>query len=89
MIIDNKAVRENLRDAGCTEQTIELFIKQKGETPGKNHVLEKQRRFLLDRIHEYQKKLDCLDYLIYQLEKKMRSRKVRRFRNIFEQKKGK
>ena len=75
MTINEKAVVQNLRDAGCTEQTIESFMKQKGDVRGRNSVLGKQRKYLLDRIHEHQKRLDCLDYLIYHLEGKSNSRK--------------
>lgn len=30
-------------------------------------LLEKHRKKLLDAVHENQKKIDCLDYLIYQV----------------------
>ena len=32
-------------------------------------LLRRHRKDLLDRIHEQQKALDCLDYLIFQTEK--------------------
>lgn len=31
-------------------------------------ILDKQRQELMDQIHKYQKNLDCLDYLIYELK---------------------
>lgn len=32
-------------------------------------ILARHRRTLLDTIHADQKKIDCLDYLVYQMEK--------------------
>ena len=32
------------------------------------HILKQQRQKLLDEIHNKQKNLDCLDYLIYELK---------------------
>ena len=31
--------------------------------------LSKHRKHLLDQVHVHQKEIDCLDYLIYSLEK--------------------
>ena len=35
-------------------------------------VLFLHRRTLLDAVHENERRIDCLDYLIYQLEKQDR-----------------
>ena len=64
-------LRENLRDAGCDLDTIcrceVLAHKQKkGELM---RVLSLHRRALLDAVHENERRIDCLDYLIYQIEK--------------------
>lgn len=32
-------------------------------------LLSSHRRLLLDRLHKDQKQIDCLDYMVYQLEK--------------------
>ena len=32
-------------------------------------ILSQHRRALLDVIHENERRIDCLDYLIYQIEK--------------------
>jgi len=33
------------------------------------HILSHHRRELLDLVHQSEKRIDCLDYLIYQIEK--------------------
>ena len=62
---------QNLRDAGCTREDITDFMRcmETGEAKKGMKLLERQRRELLDGIHEGQRKLDCLDYLLYQMGK--------------------
>ena len=62
--MDDKT-RQNLLDAGCDE----AFIAEFDGLCGCAQLcrLKARRRELLDSIHAEQKKLDCLDYLIYQL----------------------
>lgn len=62
-------VTQNLKDAGCSSKTIEKFmdIYQAQSVAEQKRVLAAHRRSLLESIHKSQKKLDCLDYLIYQL----------------------
>ena len=58
----------NLRDAGCDE----AFIAEVDALPSpcaKLCSLKTYRRDLLDGIHAEQRKLECLDYLIYQLRR--------------------
>lgn len=69
--LEAQAVIQNLNDAGCTQDVVEQFLTlwEKSERDTQLGFLRRHRRFLLDGIHVEQKKLDCLDYLIYQLEK--------------------
>lgn len=62
---------QNLRDAGCGQEAISRFLTcmATGETKKGMKLLERQRRELLDSIHEGQRRLDCLDYLVYQMSK--------------------
>lgn len=62
---------QNLRDAGCSEKDIEAFMEcvRCGREPESLRLLKRQRSRLLDAVHEEQKKLDCLDYLVYQMQK--------------------
>lgn len=32
--------------------------------------LEKQRNVLLNKVHKEEKRIDCLDYLVYQIRRK-------------------
>ena len=57
---------DNLRDAGCSEELIEQYASAASGC-ARMCLLKKYRRELLDSIHSEQKKLECLDYLIYQL----------------------
>ena len=59
----------NLKDAGCTDETIAVFLqyRQTNEQLKQKDLLKKHRSNLLDKIHEDQKAIDCLDYLLYKL----------------------
>lgn len=61
---------QNLRDAGCNDSVIADYLKY-DECKCCNMllcILNKQRNKLLENIHKEQKKLDCLDYLIYKIK---------------------
>ncbi len=66
-----EAIVQNLRDAGCDPETIECFLAQyeKGSTKEVLKLLALHRRGLLNALHEEQKKIDCLDYLVYHFQK--------------------
>lgn len=66
---------QNLRDAGCDEQAIQIFLDSlyQGKSPESIRQLKKHRRCLLDNVHTEQKKIDCLDYLLYQMQKSANS----------------
>jgi hypothetical protein len=65
-----EALLQNLEDAGCASDTIELFMQkhEQSKLSEQLKILSKQRCVLLDDVHKSQKKLDCLDYLIYRLK---------------------
>ena len=69
---DTKGIfRQNLIDAGCGPELVRqcvLLVQQK-ETSELMRVLSRHRRVLLDIVHQNEKRIDCLDYLIYNLEK--------------------
>ena len=60
---------ENLRDAGCCDAFIRDFLAQwNGRHPEAGiTLLRRQRRDLLEELHEDERKLECLDYLIHRL----------------------
>ena len=62
----DEQTRRNLEDAGCPERLIDEFD-QARDNEQRTAKLRAYRRGLLAGIHTEQRKLDCLDYLIYQL----------------------
>ena len=70
----NERVKQNLQDAGCDERTMKAFRECSEQETGKNtcnprqaSLLTAHRKDLLDRLHQAQYRLDCLDYLLFQL----------------------
>lgn len=66
-----ESIIQNLRDAGCDEKTAAdiLDCVKNGEDPECFRLLKKQRSRLLDAVHREEKKIDCLDYLVYRMQK--------------------
>ena len=66
-----RAVMQNLRDAGCDTKTVVRFmeLEEEGDIRGQLDLLATHRRRLLDRLHKEERYIDCLDYLVYQMEK--------------------
>ena len=64
-------VIQNLKDAGCEKQCVEEFLalEQEGKRWEQLKLLELHRQKLLDRVHEEERQIDCLDYLVYQMQK--------------------
>ena len=64
-----QAVVVNLADAGCDKEQIEQFMDflKSGRKEAGLSLLTKHRRYLLDCYHADQKRIDCLDYLLYQM----------------------
>ncbi len=67
MVAEDKII-QNLKDAGCEESIINTFMNSH-DNKARLHLLEQHRKQLLDNVHKYQKRIDCLDFLVYQMEK--------------------
>ena len=69
-----KSLIQNLKDAGCSAATIEAFLGalRDGDPDAGLRLLAVHRRALLDGLHKEQKQIDCLDYLLYKLEKSLK-----------------
>ena len=67
----NEFIRQSLHDSGFQEYEINRFICliENSEKKTSYKVLKKQRYCLLDKIHLYQKMIDCLDYFIRKMKK--------------------
>lgn len=62
---------ENLKDAGCDpEQTLELCrLYESGDFRVVLQKLRRHRCDLMDKLHESQREVDCLDFLLRKVEK--------------------
>ena len=65
-----ESVIQILEDAGCEAGTIRDFLKwfEQGRKEKQLEVLEYQREYLLGRVHTDERRISCLDYLIYQIQ---------------------
>ena len=65
-----ESVIQNLEDAGCETEMIRNFLGwfDKGQQKKQLELLEHQREDLLGRVHKEEKRISCLDYLIYQIQ---------------------
>ena len=62
---------QNLKDTGCSAQTIEKVCRLYGNGQVQDAIktLRKHRCGLMDSLHESQERVDCLDFLVWQMEK--------------------
>ena len=72
---NDEAIIQNLVDAGCDKDTITAFVEDihKEKIAEGLRLLATHRRSLLDDLHKEQKRIDCLDYLIYKIEKSQKA----------------
>lgn len=68
-------VRCNLLDAGCNDESAAFVnqLVQAGRLSDALHEMKVIRCDLMDELHQSQRRVDCLDYLIRQTEKEIRS----------------
>ena len=68
-------LRQNLADAGCGPAIIRqcMTLVQEQDQSELMRVLSRHRQTLLDTVHQSEKWIDCLDYLVYTLEKQNKS----------------
>ena len=76
-VLRKEAVIQNLEDAFCSAEFIQKYleISDSGGTSVRLRLLESQRKELLGQLHAQQRKLDCLDYLRYQLQKDQKNQR--------------
>lgn len=63
-------IKQNLKDAGCTSEQINRFFAGNCCETKEIQIalLQEHREGLLAKVHQEEKKICCLDYLIYQLK---------------------
>ncbi|MGI6255982.1 MAG: hypothetical protein ACOYJZ_10205 [Acutalibacter sp.] len=73
METSKEAVIQNLKDAGCCGKTVEKFLElgNQGDTGGQLRLLSQHRRHLLEKIHQEERCIHCLDYLVYEIERQL------------------
>lgn len=71
------ALIQNLKDAGCDQKTIAAFIESLKNNRAEEgmKLLAAYRRSVLEEVHKEQKKIDCLDYLVYKMKKTNNSKR--------------
>lgn len=64
-------MEENLRDIGLDDETIGkcLGMFKEKRYAELDKLLKAYRKKLLDSVHSYEKRIDCLDYFTYTLRK--------------------
>ena len=59
-----------MKDAGCDKEIITTICRMyaAGQIEDAVKVLRRHRCFLMEQLHESQSKVDCLDFLVRQME---------------------
>ena len=67
----NDSLSDILKDAGCDEALEKqlIVLKQTGQTDEFLRLLAKHKTSLLADLHRVQKRIDCLDFLVYKIKK--------------------
>ncbi len=65
----DEQTREDLIAAGCDEDFIAEFGRCVSDKKKCDRLLARRRRELLERVHEEEHRISCLDYLIHNIEK--------------------
>lgn len=67
-------MRQNLLDAGCSQNLADtiLSLYSAGRMDEAKQWLLRHRCFLLEELHAGQRRLDCLDYLLRNMDKEER-----------------
>ena len=62
---------QNLMDAGCNPKMLArcMALAQEKDNIALLHMLSRHRQALMDTLHQSEKQIDCLDYLIHKLGK--------------------
>ena len=73
-------VMNNLLDAGCSKEsaaTVERLCNER-RLDDALHQMRVLRCYLMEDLHKVQRKVDCLDHLIRQIEKEIKATTERR-----------
>lgn len=72
----DKEILQNLKDTNCDTDLIFKFfsLEKNGKIKEQLKLLSGHRKNLLFELHKNQKYIDCLDYLIFNIEQKNKRR---------------
>ena len=64
-------IRRNLLDAGCSASQIVQFLEleEQRKRQEQYQMLSRQRALLLKELHQDQFRIDCLDYMVFTMQK--------------------
>lgn len=64
-------IRRNLSDAGCSASQIIQFLELEEQRKRREQyqMLSRQRALLLKELHQDQYRIDCLDYMVFTMQK--------------------
>ena len=73
--MDHERMKQNLSDAGCCDAVINeiITLSENGKNTEALQKMKKDRCRLMAELHESGRKVDCLDFLIRQIEKEMQA----------------
>lgn len=68
---DRTELTQALKDAACDDQICQRVIcfLERNRTDDAIRILRGHRCGLLEELHEHQRRIDCLDYLVHKLNK--------------------
>lgn len=74
-ITDAEKLGDCLDDLGCSEAEKAgiMRCRSNDDIKGTICLLRKRRQALLDAVHKEEKRISCLDYLVFMLEKQLES----------------
>ena len=71
---EEERLYQNLMDAGCGEEATKrcMSLARENEWSKLREELAKHKRDLLAALHTSERQIDCLDYLVYEINRKHR-----------------
>lgn len=71
--IGEESLRQGLRDAGCGRELIDQVLScwNAGRGGEALRLLRRHKGALLKQLHDSERRVDCLDYCVYQMKRSM------------------
>ena len=68
---EKKKLKEELKEAGLSKPAADAVVEklEAGDEAGAMALLDAHREKLIERFHQSRECIDCVDYLVYQLQK--------------------